>query len=83
MFKFYKRERDSPLIYPSPIPPVCCLLGYDVTISETLSLTSLEKGETFTVSMAVRGIIEMPYQVVARLCTILILLHQVVTHGIL
>lgn len=83
MFKFYKREHECPLIYPSPVPPVCCLLGYNVTMSETLSLTSLEKGETFTVSMAVKGIIEMPYQVAARPCKILILLHQIVTHGIL
>lgn len=71
MFQFYKKECDSPLIYTSPF--VCCLLDYRVIFSGISSLTSQVKRETFTVSMPMRGIVEVPNQVAAGLCTILIL----------
>lgn len=78
MFKFYKKECDSSLIYTSPF--VCCLLGYSVIFSGTFSLTSQGKREAFTFSMSMRGIVEVPNQVAAGLCTILFD-YQVVTHG--
>lgn len=84
MINFYKREHDSLLKDPSPIPSVCCLSGYSVILSEKFFLTSQEKRRDISrVSMPVRGIIVVPNQVAAGLCTVLIWVLQVVIHGFL
>lgn len=74
MFKFYERERNSPLIRPFPF--------YLFAVSWAAVQPSLKR------SLSRPGWKERPFQLpchqmAAGLCVILILLHRVVTHGFL